>query len=236
MTEVVGVAQSAGDSPLDYAVLAAGVAAVKGPRGPASSHGEVADALARRAAGQTYEAIAEEVGISAKRAASWCRAAARIEPRFDARAAKPRSVRKDAAAKAPLEKLIGWRPRPGTRAVLERRAELEGRSLTDLVQAAVDSYVQRKTAGVESLVRRELRKQLKAELRAVADAVSAQSVELTRQGSNLNQLSRFVNRYRELPVAITHELAAYRAELAANRTELARLSAAVESLVGGGDQ
>lgn len=157
-------------------------------------------------------------------------------PRIEPRAARPRKVRKETAASAPLEKLIGWRPRPGTRAVLERRAELEGRSLTDLVQAAVDSYVQRKTAGVESLVRRELRKQLKVELRAVADAVSAQSVELTRQGSNLNQLSRFVNRYRELPVAITDELAASRAELAANRAALARLSAAVESLVGGGDR
>ncbi|WP_223373074.1 hypothetical protein [Gordonia bronchialis] len=233
MTQVDSAEESEGGSPIDYAVLAAGVAATApGPGGPEPSQAEVADALARRAAGQTYEAIAEEVGISAKRAASWCRAAARIDDRFDPRAAKPRRVRAEAAAKAPLEKLIGWRPRPGTRAVLESRAESEGRSITAIVQAAVDAYLQRRTAGVAVLVREQLRKGLKTELRAVADAVGAQELEIARQGNNLNQLARFVNRYRELPVAITDELEANRRELEANRRELARLTEAVEDLVG----
>lgn len=237
MTQVDGTEESEGESPIDYAVLAAEVAAeVKGPRGPEPEQAAVADALARRAAGETYEAIAEGVGISAKRAATWCRTAARIDARFDARQAKPRRVRKEKASAAPLEKLIGWRPRPGTRAVLERRSNDEGRSITAIVQAAVDAYLQRRTAGVEVLVREQLRKGLKPELRAVADAVSAQELELSRQGGNLNQLTRFVNRYRELPVAITGELEANRRELEANRAELARLREAVENLVGGEDR
>lgn len=218
---------------VDLTALAVGVvAAVTGPRGPAPAVERVADALARRAAGATYAEIAAATGVSEKRAASWCRAAARIDDRFDPRAAKPRRVRAEAAAKAPLEKLIGWRPRPGTRAVLESRAESEGRSITAIVQAAVDAYLQRRTAGVAVLVREQLRKGLKTELRAVADAVGAQELEIARQGNNLNQLARFVNRYRELPVAITDELEANRRELEANRRELARLTEAVEDLVG----
>ena len=237
MTAVDGTEESAGDSPLDYAVLAADVAAaVTGPRGPAPSQIRVADALARRAAGQTYEAIAEAVGVSAKRVASWCRAAQRLDRRFDARGAKPRKVRAGAAAKPGPEKIIGFRPRPGTRAVLERRAEVEGRSLTDLVQTAVDAYVQRKSAGIETLVRRQLRKGLKPELRAVSDAVGAQEMELSRQGNNLNQLVRFTNKYAQLPVAVTAELAATRRELESNRAALERLRAAVEDLIGGEDQ
>ncbi|MCF8610205.1 hypothetical protein L5G28_08540 [Gordonia sp. HY285] len=231
------MAESTGDSPLDYAVLAAGVAAaVKSTRAPEPEQSVVTKSLRMRADGATYEAIAEGVGVSAKRAASWCRQAARIDDRFDARSDAPRKVRKEAAAKAPLEKLIGWRPRPGTRAVLERRAKIEGRSLTDLVQTAVDAYLQRKSAGVEILVRRQLRKELKAELRAVADAVSSQSVEIARQGNNLNQLTRFCQKYQELPLAITSELESVRLELAANRVELARLTDAVEKLVGGADR
>lgn len=237
MTTQVSTEESEGASPIDYAVLAGVVTAeVKGPRGPELERAEVADALARRAAGETYEAIAEEVGVSAKRAASWCRAAQRIDPRYDARQLKPRKIRKEKLAQPGPEKIIGFRPRPGTRAVLERRAELEGRSLTDLVQTAVDSYLQRKVAGVEVLVRRELRKNLKDELRAVADAVSAQSVELSREGNNWNQLVRFCNRYQELPVSITDQLTANREALDRNAAALDRLSAAVESLVGDEDR
>ncbi|KJR06066.1 hypothetical protein UG54_14740 [Gordonia sihwensis] len=232
-----GTEESRSEAALDYGVLAADVAAaVTGPRGPAPSQIQVADALARRAAGATYEAIAEDVGVSAKRAATWCRVAQRIDSRFDARGARPRKVRAEAAAKPGPEKMIGFRPRPGTRAVLERRAEIEGRSLTDLVQTAVDAYVQRKSAGIEVQVRRQLRAGLKAELRAVADAVGAQGLELARQGNNVNQVAAFCNRYKELPVAITEELAAARAALEANRAELERLRAAVEDLIGGEDR
>lgn len=237
MAAVDSAEESRSEAALDYAALAADVAAaVTGPRGPAPSQIQVADALARRAAGATYEAIAEDVGVSAKRAASWCRAAQRLDGRFDARGAKPRKIRAEATAKLGPEKIIGFRPRPGTRAVLERRAEIEGRSLTDLLQTAVDAYVQRKSAGIETLVRRQLRKGLKVELRAVADAVGAQTMELARQGNNVNQLAAFCNRYKELPVAITEELAATRRELENNRAELERLRAAVEGLVGGEDR
>ncbi|WP_411815830.1 hypothetical protein [Gordonia sp. SND2] len=236
-TAVDSAERSAGDSPLDLGALAAAVSvAVTGPRGPAPAREDVERVLRMRVDGETYASIAAAVGVSEKRTASWCTAAQTADSRFRARGVKPRKVRKDAAARAPLDKMIGFRPRAGTRAVLERRAELEGRSLSDLVQTAVDAYVERKSAGVEVLVRRQLRRGLKPELRAVADGLARQELELARQGNNLNQLVRFTNKYRQLPVAITDELAATRAELEANRAELERLRSAVDELVGGEDR
>ncbi|MFT3663250.1 MAG: hypothetical protein QM809_18360 [Gordonia sp. (in: high G+C Gram-positive bacteria)] len=209
--------------------LAAAVAsAVAGPRAGAPAAGVVAEALRRRDAGESFETIGAALAITAKRASTWCRTAARIDPRFDAREAKPRKKRVESQARTPLEKLIGWRPRPGTREVLERRAEQEGRSLTDLVQTAVDAYLGRKAAGVEVLVRRELRKGLKAELVALTAALDARERDLARQGSNLNQLVKFCHRYRELPVAITGELAATRTELEVTRAELTALRESVD--------
>lgn len=237
LAEAVSTEESGRASAPDYAVLAADVVAeVTGPRARPPEPSQVADALARRAAGATYAAIAEAIGVTEKSAALWCRTAARLDPRFDARRAKPRKKRKIAEAKPPREPMIGWRPRPGTRAILETRAETEGRSLSALVQAAVDSYLQRKTAGVAVLVREQLRKGLKEELRAVAEATGEQALELARQGNNLNQLSRFCNKYQELPVGVSDELALTRAALDANEAALAALTAAVESLVGGDDQ
>lgn len=233
MTATDSTQESRRGSVLDYGVLAGDVVAeVTGPRARSPEPSLVADALARRTAGSTYAAIASAIGVTEKAAALWCRTAARLDSRFDAREAKPRKVRKAAEAKPPREQMIGWRPRPGTREVLERRAESEGRSLSALVQAAVDSYLQRKTAGVEVLVRQALRKELKEELRAVAEVVGEQRLELSRQGANLNQLVRFCNKYRELPVGITTELAATRAALDANAASLERLITAVESLAG----
>lgn len=236
------MAETAGDAgttatAVDPVALAVDVVAeVTGPRARPPEPSQVADALARRASGATYAAIAEAIGVTEKAAALWCRTAERLDPRFDARQAKPRKRRKVAEAKPPREQMIGWRPRPGTREILETRAETEGRSLSALVQAAVDAYLQRRTAGVEVLVREALRKRLKEELRAVAEATGEQALELSRQGNNLNQMVRFVNRYQELPVSITTELAATRAALDANEVALTRLTAAVEHLVGGGDQ
>lgn len=233
MAETESVEESGRGSVPDYGALAVDVVAeVAGPRARPPEPLQVADALARRAAGSTYAAIAEAIGVTEKAAALWCSTAARLEPAFDARQAKPRKIRKAAQAKPPREQMIGWRPRPGTRAVLEARAESEGRSLSALVQSAVDSYLQRKTAGVEILVREQLRKGLKEQLLAVAEETGKLQLELSRQGNNVNQLASFCNRYRELPVAITSELTANRAALAANEAALQQLISAVEKLAG----
>ncbi|GGB18298.1 hypothetical protein [Gordonia jinhuaensis] len=232
MTEEASSEDPTASAVVDLTVLASEVvAAVTGPRGPEPSRSAVRDALRRRAEGAPYAEIASAIdGVSEKRAASWCRAAARIDPRFDAREAKPRRARKG-AQRPELDKLIGWRPRHGTRAALQRRSEVEGRSITVIVQAAVDAYLQRRTAGVEVLVREQLRKGLKEELRAVAKSVGDQRMELARQGNNFNQLVKFTNRYKELPVSVTGEMQQLRAALDANSAELARLRASVEALV-----
>ncbi|OBA67773.1 hypothetical protein A5777_16495 [Gordonia sp. 852002-10350_SCH5691597] len=211
---------------VDLTALAVGVmGAVTGPRGPAPAVERVADALARRAAGATYAEIAAAVGISAKRAASWCRAAARIDGRFDARGAKPRRTR--ASTRRPATRMLSARVETELVELLARRAESEGRSVTAMVEAALRSFVGRKVAGVETAVRRELRKRLKEELRDLAAAVGAHDAELSRQGNNLNQLAAFCNRYRELPVTIVDELAATRRALEENRAATERLHAAV---------
>ncbi|WP_157436062.1 hypothetical protein [Gordonia malaquae] len=219
---------------VDLELLAAEVAdAVKGPRGPEPEQASVADALARRADGETYAAIAAAIGVSEKRAASWCREAARIDARFDAREAKPRRARDHSRRVG--TKMLTARIEAGLLELVARRAGDEGRSTTAVVEAALRSYVGRKVAGLETAVRRELRKRLKEELRELASAIGAHDAELSRQGNNLNQLTAFCNRYKELPVSITDELAATRRALDENRAATERLHETVLARFEGGD-
>ncbi|MFJ7619819.1 hypothetical protein ACIQYZ_13560 [Rhodococcus erythropolis] len=218
-------ASGSGAAALDYEALAAEVAAeVTGPRGRAPELSAVTESLRRRAAGEAYPAIASAIGVSAKRAASWCRTAQRIDARFDAREAKPRRAR---AGGRPASTMFSARIEADLVALVRGRAASEGRSVTSVVESALRGYVGRKVAGVETLVRRELRKRLKEELRELSASVGALSMELRRQGSNLNQIAAFVNRYRELPVSIADELAATRRALEVNEAALERLHAAV---------
>lgn len=225
MTEVDSTEESAGDSPLDYAVLAAEVAAqVTGPRGRAPKLSAVTESLRRRAAGETYPTIAAAVGVSAKRAASWCRAAARIDPRFDAREAKPRKMR---GGVRPVTRMFSARIEDELLGLVEKRAKAEGRAVTSVVESALRAYLGRKVAGIETLVRRELRKGLKTELVGLAAAIGKHDAEWSRQGNNFNQLVHFVNTYEELPVVWLDELERTRQAHDANRAAIEALHAAV---------
>ena len=108
--------------------------------------------------------------------------------------------------------------------------------MTALMQAAWDSYAGRKTAGLELLVRRELRKGLKDQLIAVKDAISTREAALARTGNNLNQLTRFCHRYIELPVGLTAALVEAAAAHRAHAEEIRRLREAIDNAVGDADE
>ena len=101
--------------------------------------------LRRRAAGASYAEIAAAVAdVSEKRAAAWCKAAQRLDARFDARQARPRKVR--AGAKQRSTRMFSARLDTDLVELVERRAATEGRSVTSMVDVALRSYVGRKVA------------------------------------------------------------------------------------------
>lgn len=221
-----GSAEKSAATAVDFGALAGRVAAaLAGPRSGPPEREVVADALRRRAEGEGYEQIAAELGISAKRAASWCRAASRLDPGFDAREQPRRKVRAGSAPR--VGKMLSVRLDADLWGPLEQRATAERRSVSAVVSSALGSYFGRKTPGVETLVRRELRKKVREELRELAAAIGAHGQEVSRQGNNLNQLTIFCNRYKELPVAIVDELAATRLALEANTEALEALHRSV---------
>ncbi|MCX2964177.1 hypothetical protein [Gordonia aquimaris] len=218
----VDSAQRSRPQALDLGELATAVTAeVTGPRGRAPELSAVTESLRQRAAGEPYSSIAAAVGVTEKRAASWCRTAARLDKRFDAREAK---VRKSTGASRTM---LSARIEDDVIGLVHKRAHAEGRSVTSVVESALQSYVGRKVAGLETAVRRALRKNLRGELRDLAAAIGAARSELTKQGVNLNQLALFCNRYRELPGSITDELERTRQALDENRAAIEALHASV---------
>lgn len=98
------------------------------------------------------------------------------------------------------ERPIAFRPRPGTRARLEKRAG--DRALSVVVELAVDAYLGRKVVEVDPT----LRAALSVELAAVADRLAAIEHDERGVGRNQNQIARFLNAYRELPLNLSAEL------------------------------
>ena len=133
-------------------------------------------------------------------------------------ARKPRPITKETP--------IAFRPRPGTRARLEKRAGR--RPLSVVVEQAVDAYLGRKVQDVDP----SLRAALSVELAQVADRLASIEHAERGVGRNANQIAKFLNTYRELPVNLGQELGEFNrihagvlAELAANRASLDRLIA-----------
>lgn len=67
---------------------------------------------------------------------------------------------------------------------------------------------------------------------SVRDALSEQQLEAIAQGNNANQMSRFVNTYKELPTSITETLAAFTEAIDGWREALDRMATAVEAVAG----
>ncbi|WP_124566808.1 hypothetical protein [Rhodococcus sp. KBW08] len=120
---------------------------------------------------------------------------------------------------------IAFRPRPGTRAQLEKRAGEQ--SLSVVVAAAVDAYLGRKAREVDP----KLRAALAAELAPIGDQLAAIATQESAIGNNLNQQARFLNTYRELPYSYGDELAALNNRHEEVLAELRAIRAALESLV-----
>lgn len=133
-------------------------------------------------------------------------------------ARKPRPITKESP--------IAFRPRPGTRARLQKRAGQ--RPLSVVLELAVDAFLGRKVKDVDP----SLRAALAAELSEIADRLASIEHDERGVGRNQNQIAKFLNTYREIPVNLADELsetnrihAAVLAELAAVRAGLDRLIA-----------
>lgn len=227
---------------VDYGVLAGDTAdAVTGPKDRAPDLGAVQNALRRRADGESYAAIGRDLaaglGLSGTAAAKvvslWCRTAATLNPDYDA-GGKVRRKNPVAKTEAP----IAFRPRPGTRAMLAKRAGR--RPLSAVVEVAVDLYLGRKHEEVAP----GLADAVAPELARVADRLGEIEFQEAGIGRNLNQRQKFLNTYKQLPVKFAAETARENdlhqgvlAELAALRQELAALPeeiAAKVATAGGG--
>ena len=109
----------------------------------------------------------------------------------------PRRRRRGRAAK---EAPIAFRPRPGTRALLARKAGT--RPISTEVERAVDAWLKREVPTADPA----LRALLADELAPIQSRLSDIAFQEAGVGRNLNQLTKFCNKYRELPINLRSEL------------------------------
>lgn len=181
----------------------------------------VPQALQRRAAGESYAAIgrgiAEELGVSTSTAAKWvslwCGLAATIADTEVAAVLAPARASTGRKERRKTDAMISFRPTPK---VLD---DLRARSAGMSVNQAAEKYLE------VGLNRRRPRLDPAPQalpmdaLINMADATSMLRTELRREGNNLNQVTRYVHTYRELPRNITAQLTATQQQL--ERTEQA---------------
>ena len=105
---------------------------------------------------------------------------------------------------ATKDRPIAFRPRHGLRHQLEQRAA--GRPLSSVVEEAVAAYVARRPPPQAPRVDPHFRAEVTDLLVRVGDALQDMHVQEAGVGRNVNQLARFTNTYRELPVTMTDEL------------------------------
>lgn len=132
-----------------------------------------------------------------------------------------------ASRRAPKEQPIAFRPRPGTRARLAKRAG--SRSLSAIVEQAVDAWLGRAVKEVDPT----LRAALAVELSVIGDRLSDIAHQAVGVGRNCNQIAKFCNTYRELPLGIASELAELRTATDALIAELAAVRNSLDALFVG---
>ena len=196
----------------------------------------VPQALQRRAAGESYAAIGRDLSpvlpvgphTAAKWVADWCKVAAAIADDELAQRLVATPVRTGPRRATKSKVFVGFRPTPATAAALEAR-----RGSMSLAQTA-EKYVEiglgrRRTrqgdapaTGVPTEV-----------LVDVANEVAALRLELSRQGNNLNQLTRYAATYRELPLNIERQLTAATQQLdATQQAVIALINTALSNTTG----
>ncbi|WP_168547772.1 MobC family plasmid mobilization relaxosome protein [Tsukamurella spumae] len=186
------------DTDVDLEALAAGVIRDLGTahgRHQPRVHRAVPKALAMRADGVAFAAIGRAVGFDPRTVRRWCAVAERIEPGF----APPRR------REAPLS----FRPAEGMTEELESMAFQTGVPAADLLRkftaAGLAMEVPETVPTAPAAV---LDPDVVELLCAIRNALGEQSLEARAQGNNVNQLTKFVHTYRELPVSITETIAA----------------------------
>ncbi|WP_336670117.1 hypothetical protein [Tsukamurella sp. USMM236] len=182
---------------------------------PVPSATVVAEAVRRRAAGESFAAIGRALGVQPRRVSSWCRAAA---PETVVRRPRATTRSKPVSIRLPLEL---------HRAVLQRASdEVITKSLLEVIELGL-----RRSRGAGAAVPDSTRRALSAELIAASNAVSSFESQLRAAGRLLNQIARYLGTYRELPVSITDELAAVRESVDKLAAGIAELRAAVDRAV-----
>lgn len=221
---------------VDYAALAVDTGdAVTGPQDRLPDLDAVTQSLRRRADGESYAAIGRDLaatlGLSdtaaAKQVSVWCRTAATLDSDYDA-GGKVRRKNPEPRTEAP----IAFRPRPGTREMLAKRAGK--RSLSAVVEVAVDLYLGRKVESVDP----GLAGEVAPELAKVADKLGEIEHQVRGIARNRNQLQKYINVYRQLPVKFAAEMSRENtnlehvlSELEALRTEVHQLPEMVATAV-----
>ncbi len=209
MTAKDGAEKSAGQRPVDFAALADAVsAAAERSRAAAPPADLVAEALARRAGGEAFTAIGRDLAPrlrlgaqqAAKAVSAWCRMAAEMDPGYDAGNA-PQRAAKGAGKSRP----VAVRLMPSD---YERLIEVaEGMAVSAVVERAVRAYLRRAAPGHDEVMTARRRRLLQDELSRVADELSAIRVQEAGIAKNFNQQTKFLNTYKELPVAHAREVA-----------------------------
>lgn len=121
----------------------------------------------------------------------------------------PAARKRRAVRPTTKESPIAFRPRPGTRARLEKLAG--DRPLSVVIEAAIDAYLGRKSTDVAPEMRAALAATsaaLVADLAPITNLLGEIKAQEVGIGRNLNQQTRFINSYDSLPDTHSADLAA----------------------------
>lgn len=225
-----------GGSATELGELARAVAsAVERPRAAAPPPSAVAFALDGRARGKSYaelgRRLAEPLRLkpaqAAKAASLWCRTAETLDPSYRA-GGEPRKAREGTGRSRP----VAARLDPG---LYERLiVAADGRPVSGVVEAAVKAYLRRVVPGKGEVMSLQRRKALQEALSRVADELAGIRVQAAGIGKNVNQQTKFINTYRELPVKHSVELARMNDGHEAVVTQLDAVRASIDALLEAG--
>ena len=207
----------AGAAAPDFGVLAEAVtASVEGAKRPEPTPATtVAEALRQRASGASYAAIGRQLGVPPRKVSTWCRAA---DPAAAVRRPRATTRSKPVAVRLPL---------PLHRAVTKRAGRGPvGAVIVDLVAAGLAKPAPDDAEVWDAAERREIAQRVIA----ATNALGALEVQIRAAGRLLNQIAKHLGVYRELPLAITDELAAVRESMEKISTEAAAIREALDGV------
>lgn len=206
-------AAAASPGTLTEATTAPAEAAKRSQQVPATV---VAEAVRRRASGESFAAIGRALQVPPRRVSAWCSAA---DPAAAVR--RPRATTKGAPVAVRL-------PLPLHRQVTKRAGRGPvGAVVVDLVAAGLAKPAPDDADVWDAAERREIAQRVIA----ATNALGALEVQVRAAGRLLNQVARYLGVYRELPVSVVDELAAVRESVEKFTTEAAAIRESLDGLV-----